>query len=112
MARGGSGGLRRHREGGLVTQGELWFDGETYVHERDSDRLGAQLRRVREFMADGAWRTLEQIAVATNSPPASVSARLRDMRKPRFGGHLVERRYLRRGLFEYRLTCAEPETKK
>jgi len=43
-------------------------------------------------MRDGEWRTLGEISEATGHPEASVSARLRDFRKPRFGGHTVNRR--------------------
>ena len=57
-------------------------------------------------MRDGAWRTLDEISVAVGAPPASVSARLRDLRKEKFGAHLVERRSRGergRGLYEYRV---------
>lgn len=81
------------------------FDGETYEPARDETRLNVQLRAVRDLMADGKWRTLERIATATGHPEASVSARLRDLRKPRFGGHTVERRYVGDGLWEYRLAA-------
>jgi hypothetical protein len=40
----------------------------------------------------------------TGAPPASVSAQLRHLRKPRFGGFTVEKRYLRDGLYTYRVT--------
>ncbi len=81
------------------------FDGATYDHARDAGRLQAQLDRVRLLMADGQWRTLQAIAEAVGAPEASVSSRLRDCRKKRFGAHIVERRYLHEGLFEYRLCC-------
>jgi hypothetical protein len=83
------------------------FDGATYVAPLDHERLSKQLDRVREFMAPGAWHTLQEISDATGGDPqASVSARLRDLRKEKFGGLVVERRRRgegRRGLFEYRL---------
>ncbi len=44
-----------------------------------------------------------EIATCTLTPPASVSAQLRHMRKPRFGGHTVEREYVGDGLYNYRL---------
>ena len=31
----------------------LWFDGETYDHERDSQRLGGQLEDVFNLVKDG-----------------------------------------------------------
>lgn len=79
------------------------FDGKTYERERDHKRLNRQLESVKRLMSDGQWRTLEQIADAVGAPPASVSARLRDLRKPKFAGLQVERRYVKRGLFEYRV---------
>lgn len=78
-------------------------DGETYDHARDGARLAGQHARVKALMRDGRWRTLAMIALETRDPEASVSARLRDLRKKRFGSHEVERRHVRDGLFEYRL---------
>jgi predicted dehydrogenase len=82
------------------------FDGKTYDHDRDHERLRAQLDDVRMFMWDGDWHTLDQIAGATGHPPASVSARLRDLRKSKFGAFLVDREYVSRGLFRYRVRVA------
>lgn len=82
---------------------EFWADGETYEHARDSLRLGDQMKAVFELMKDGKERTLKEIADGTESPESSVSARLRDLRKDRFGGHMVHRQYIARGLFSYRL---------
>ena len=87
----------------MTTTPPLLFDGSTLDPSRDSDRLKRQLDSVYACMADGLWHTLEDISVTLDCPEASVSARLRDLRKPRFGAHRVERRYVRRGLFEYRL---------
>lgn len=78
-------------------------DGATYDHQRDARRLAAQHNRVLAFMQDGKWHTLSEIAVHTRDPEASVSARLRDLRKPQFGSHVIEREYVERGLFRYRL---------
>lgn len=79
------------------------FDGLTYSPALDSARLTSQLDRVRYLMLDGNWRTLDQIKERAGGTDASVSARLRDLRKPRFGGFTVERRRVSGGLFEYRL---------
>ena len=82
------------------------FDGETFVAERDGDRLRCQLVDVRTLMADGKWRTLSEIACGCGYPDSSIpgiSARLRDLRKLKFGAHTVERRYLHNGLWEYRM---------
>lgn len=79
------------------------FDGKTYNAARDKDRLKTQLFNVWRLMKDGRWRTLEQISEKVGCPEASVSARLRDFRKRKFGSHTVERQYVRQGLFKYRL---------
>lgn len=80
------------------------FNGSDYVHERDAARLTGQLERVKELMKDGQWRSLPAIAKATGDPEASISAQLRHLRKDRFGGHFVDKRYQGHGLYEYRLT--------
>jgi hypothetical protein len=84
-------------------------DGATYVHELDGQRLHRQHNRVCALMRDGVWRTLAEIAAATGDPEASVSARLRDLRKPRFGSYLVDRQRRGPGLFEYRLRVGQLE---
>ena len=53
--------------------------GGTYDSSRDKDRLNK-----------------------TGDPEASVSARLRDLRKKRFGSHIITRRYVSDGLWQYR----------
>jgi hypothetical protein len=78
-------------------------DGETYEPERDRERLARQRRRVWDYMIAGRWRSLAAISEATGYPEASVSARLRDFRKARFGSHTVDRRYIGMGLWQYRL---------
>lgn len=87
----------------LQMQTDAAFDGLTYDHKRDGERLTKQLEAVRDLMADGKWRTLKQIADSTNAPEASVGARLRDLRKAKFGSYVIERRYLSHGLWEYRM---------
>lgn len=82
-------------------------DGATFDVVRDGRRLTLQHNRVFALMKDGRWRTLAAIAEHTKDPEASISARIRDLRKPKFGGYLVERRYVVRGLFEYRLLVGQ-----
>jgi len=79
------------------------FDGETIEPARDHDRLRAQLHRVLNAISDHEWLTLHQISAITGDPEASVSARLRDLRKDKFGGYTIERQYAGEGLWEYRL---------
>ena len=86
------------------------FDGETFEPSRDGERLSAQLDRVRDVMKDRQWRTLHEIAVIVKGSEASVSARLRDLRKARFGNHVVEREYLGSGVWQYRVLPPTPTT--
>jgi hypothetical protein len=87
---------------------EKTFSGETFSQEKDGARLSSQLKRVRDLMLDGQWRTLREIQLACGGSEAGTSARLRDLRKPRFGGFCVERRRAEgenSGLWEYRLVA-------
>lgn len=79
------------------------FDGPD-VTPADEARLQTQLQKVEAYMRDGRWRSLRQISEAAGGSEASASARLRDLRKPRFGGYIVERRRtFTEGVWEYRL---------
>lgn len=80
------------------------FDGVTFNRHRDGLRLEGQLRRVYETMADGQWRTLAELAAEVKGSEAGVSARLRDLRKPRFGAYTIEREHVGNGLWRYRLS--------
>jgi hypothetical protein len=86
-----------------MSQVALRFDGDTFDAELDGDRLTSQFKRVSLLMRDGQWRTLFDIAEHVGGSEAGVSARLRDLRKPKFGGYFVERRRRNKGLWEYRL---------
>ena len=79
------------------------FSGDTYDAERDGRRLNRQLMAVWMVVRDERWRTLAQIADETGEPEASISARLRDFRKPHIMGATVDRRHLNKGLWEYRV---------
>lgn len=83
----------------------VYFDGFTYEPDKDLSRLKGQLLRVTTVMLDGQWHTLRDLADrAAPGSEASVSARLRDLRKPRFGAWEVERMRVGGGLFAYRLS--------
>jgi len=81
--------------------------GQTYEHERDHARLAKQREAVWKWIRGGEWWMLWELQLVTNAPEASISARLRDFRKPKFGGHTIERRYVSDGLWEYRLAPKE-----
>lgn len=90
-----------------MNQPELRFDGPEFNQTRDGARLTGQIGRIARLMADERWRTLSEIAEETGDPQSSVSAQLRHLRKPRFGGNTVERKHLGRGLFAYRVRKLE-----
>lgn len=86
------------------------FGGSTFEPTRDGKRLSAQLVRVREAMADGNWHTLDWLVEQAGGTVASVSARLRDLRKPHFGAHDVRSRCIHRGLWHYRVAVPPRQT--
>lgn len=86
------------------------FNGPSYDPKFDQARLTGQIRRIYNVMLDEQWWTLAEIAQTTNDPQASISAQLRHLRKPRFGGHTINKR--RRGApgkgwWEYQLKVKE-----
>jgi hypothetical protein len=81
----------------------FYFNGSDYIPSRDDRRLTGQLLRVFNVMRNGDWLTLDKIRHLIGDPQASISAQLRHLRKPRFGSHIVDKRYVGGGLFEYRL---------
>ena len=90
-------------------------------------RTGAGRRRQRDVLCDvmlGAsqcdtWLTLDELAMLTHYPPASISAQLRHLRKREFGGYKVEKRQRLSGrilhgedfgtVWEYRLQRGAPK---
>ena len=64
---------------------------------------GRQLGAVWDVMRDGQWHTLADIAQRTNMPEASISARLRDLRKPEHGEWNVSKRAAGGGKYAYRV---------
>jgi hypothetical protein len=83
------------------------FDGATFDEKLDGARLNGQRLKVFELMKDGKYRTITEIKaeIKTGSETA-ISARLRDFRKARWGGHKVDPRRRgngKLGVWEYRL---------
>jgi len=81
------------------------FDGDSYDAALDGARLSKLAAAVRLLVADGAWRTPAEFEQALGRRWASISARLRDLRKLRHGGHHVEQRRVgeaEAGTFAYR----------
>lgn len=78
------------------------FDGVTY-QDKDFTRLSGQLLRVFEVMKDGRWYGASQLCELANVSPLSITARIRDLRKRKFGSHTIERKLIIGGYHEYRL---------
>lgn len=83
------------------------FDGATYHPALDQKRLSGQLERVHKLLSDGNWWGLKSLAYAADGSEAAVSARIRDLRKERFGSHVIERRRIAGGLYQYRMMGAK-----
>lgn len=80
--------------------------GQTTGDPSDAPRLSGQLLAVYRAMLDGNWHTLEELAAIANGSTQSVSARLRDLRKPLGGSHTIERQKVSNsGLYRYRMVA-------
>jgi hypothetical protein len=82
--------------------GDNLFDGSTYDAARDEVRLTGQLQNVRQILSDNRWHTLSEIAQRIGGSEAGISARIRDLRKPKFGNHTIDRQHIGGGLWRYR----------
>lgn len=90
-------------------EGSGQFDGATYNPALDERRLRRLLGRVFDVLARGEWITLVQLSREVRGMTASVSARIRDLKKAKHGRWLVDkrRRSGRSGIWEYRMRNAD-----
>ena len=65
------------------------FGGSTFDPERDGARLHKQLEIVRAMLSDEQPHTLSELAEKAQCSVASASARVRDLRKEKFGSGSV-----------------------
>jgi hypothetical protein len=87
------------------------FDGQTYDPLTDYARLSTQLRDVWDCLTHDPdrWWSISDLTATINAhrkrhhTEAAVSARLRDLRKPKFGRYVMQRKPAGNGLFYYRL---------
>lgn len=82
------------------------FEGADYIQDRDFQRLACQIEKILTFCLDGKWHTVKEISLAVGCPENSAQAQLRNLRKPKHGGWIVERRYVSNGLYQYRVRAA------
>jgi hypothetical protein len=74
------------------------FLGATYDAARDGIRLNRQLKAVHDVMLDGRHRTLDRLGKDAGCPPASASARFRDLKRLGFN---VQKENLGAGTWTY-----------
>jgi hypothetical protein len=93
------------------------FEGVAEVESQSMQRrLTGQHEAIKEVMLRGRALTLQEITdevlrlYGINAPPASVSAQLRHLRKPRFGGFDVTKEHVGNGLYRYRVSFPEVTT--
>lgn len=77
-------------------------DGPFLKDPEDHVRLGRQLLRVLGVLQSGEWLTLRQLSQLAEAPEASCSARLRDLRKEKFGAHEIDHKRIA-NTWHYRL---------
>ena len=77
-------------------------------------RTHVQMWDASQIAVDAGWMTLREIAELTNYGEASISAQLRHLRKPHFGGYVIVKRRrgpVMNGAWEYRIAgqceCAQ-----
>lgn len=76
----------------------------TTLAPEDLARLSSQSKKIEAYMLDGQWRKLKDIAARVGASETGASARIRELRLPKFGGYTVECRHVKNGLHEYRIS--------
>jgi hypothetical protein len=79
------------------------FDGATYDPVIDECRLTKALKDVFIIMSDRQWHTLPELASKCCIMETTASARIRDLRKERFGSWEVSTQRNDMGLWQYKL---------
>lgn len=64
--------------------------------------LGRQLRRIFDYLSDGEFHSIDSIAECTGTKVTSADAQVRNLRKEKHGGFVVEYRRIE-GVAHYRL---------
>lgn len=74
------------------------FDSGVRLEQADHVRLGAQIARVKAVLETGRWYTVPDLQDAiwerfrVRDPEPSLSAQIRNLKKPKHGGHEIERK--------------------
>lgn len=80
------------------------FSGSHYNKEIDEARLERQIDRVLRVLQQNGWLTVTDIANKTGDPENSIQAQIRNLRKAKNGGFIIDAtRATKTGLFKYKL---------
>ncbi len=100
QAKASAAGRRMRLKRFLLTSSEAGNEAKAMrkIRRRQPKQTGR--RRQRDVLCDvmlsarecETWLTLDELAKLTHYPPASISAQLRHLRKPQFGGFVVRKR--------------------
>lgn len=66
-------------------------------------RFDSQIAVLLHALTGTGWQTLAQLRALTGICETSISAQLRNLRKEQHGGHVIEKRRLNGGEWEYSL---------
>ena len=61
------------------------------------------VERVMAVLRDGEWHSTRQISMLTGLKQTTAQARVRDLRKEKFGSHQIDSRVGKSGIADYRL---------
>lgn len=73
------------------------------AYDIEGRQLKGSHQKIYDAMKDGEWRTLDWLSKKVNMTGSGASACLRNLRMPKFGSYVVERRHVKGFLYEYRL---------
>ncbi len=73
------------------------------LDDERAQKLTGDLKRVFDILSKGGAHLVSDIARDLNLPACSVSAQIRHLRKPKFGGFTVKRISLTKGLSAYQM---------
>ena len=72
------------------------------------ERMDSRNKAIFKVMKNEKWFTLKEINELTGYPSATASAGIRDFRKSQFGSNIVEKNYLGKGIYQYKLIIKSP----
>ena len=87
---------------------EHFYGGDSYQSRRGTSRAWTvNWRLLPRSCQTISGIALEELATRCSASQAGVSARLRDLRKAKFGSQTIEKRYVANGLWVYRLSARQ-----